>query len=477
MKNYRSVLLAVAVFAASVGVSQAATITVNTTSDEFNSGGNCSIREAVASVNGAADSHGCTATGSYGSADEVIIPASATPYDLTIPNGAEGFNNTADIIDGGDIDIEKPVIIQGGGADKTTVRVTGTGDDRIFHAPTDIVATGTGVIEINSLTLTGGKPGTNGHGGAIMIFGGGKNSLVLNNCNIKDNTADKGGGGLAFENSAPLTITNTTFSGNKANDRGGGAFLELAGSSGTITNSTFSGNSDVGDGTTGTGGGGIELNTGALTIINTTIVGNSVTPAGSIGGGIMEADHLTIKNSILANNTVAGAAQNCALGAGASTTVSQGHSLSSDASCTATVLTNSSDQNGVSGAIVDTTLADNGGPTPTHALPDGSPAIDLVPIADCTDAASAPLTADQRGFIRPADGDGDVTALCDAGAVEVGCGNSRLDAGEECDDGNLSDGDGCSAVCTSEGGGTTGGTTGGTSGGSGGGGGGCSLLR
>jgi len=34
--------------------------------------------------------------------------------------------------------------------------------------------------------------------------------------------------------------------------------------------------------------------------------------------------------------------------------------------------------------------------------------------------------------------------------TEVGCGNGRLEVGEECDDDNLTDGDGCDALCTDE---------------------------
>jgi len=40
---------------------------------------------------------------------------------------------------------------------------------------------------------------------------------------------------------------------------------------------------------------------------------------------------------------------------------------------------------------------------------------------------------------------------CDAECrVEVGCGNGRLEIGEQCDDDNLTDGDGCDALCTDE---------------------------
>ena len=51
-------------------------------------------------------------------------------------------------------------------------------------------------------------------------------------------------------------------------------------------------------------------------------------------------------------------------------------------------------------------LADNGGPTLTHALLAGSPAI------DAADAAACPAT-DQRGVVRPRD------AGCDVGAFEL----------------------------------------------------------
>ncbi len=63
-------------------------------------------------------------------------------------------------------------------------------------------------------------------------------------------------------------------------------------------------------------------------------------------------------------------------------------------------------------AILDPTLADNGGPTLTHNLVTDSPAIDA--------AGACGLATDQRGALRPFDGDGDTVAACDIGAVEFG---------------------------------------------------------
>lgn len=62
-------------------------------------------------------------------------------------------------------------------------------------------------------------------------------------------------------------------------------------------------------------------------------------------------------------------------------------------------------------------LANNGGPTQTHALVTGSPAIDAV-----TDGTCPPPATDQRGpgFTRPVDGNSSSTAECDTGAFEFG---------------------------------------------------------
>ena len=68
---------------------------------------------------------------------------------------------------------------------------------------------------------------------------------------------------------------------------------------------------------------------------------------------------------------------------------------------------------GNASTILNTTLADNGGPTKTFALIPGSPAI------DAGNNAGAPMD-DQRGFIRPVDGDGDGNADVDIGAFEFG---------------------------------------------------------
>jgi hypothetical protein len=65
------------------------------------------------------------------------------------------------------------------------------------------------------------------------------------------------------------------------------------------------------------------------------------------------------------------------------------------------------------GAILNPRLANNGGPTQTHALLAGSPAIDAI-----NDRTCPPPAKDQRGVPQPQDGNGDDGPACGIGAYE-----------------------------------------------------------
>ena len=62
-------------------------------------------------------------------------------------------------------------------------------------------------------------------------------------------------------------------------------------------------------------------------------------------------------------------------------------------------------------------LQDNGGPTQTIALLGGSAALDAIPVR--ANGCGTAVTTDQRGKVRPFDGDGDGVAQCDIGAFEA----------------------------------------------------------
>lgn len=227
-----------------------------------------------------------------------------------------------------------------------------------------VILVSSGTVNISKVTITNGN--TAGFGGGIFNSG----SLILSESTINDN-ASIFGAGIANNIASSMTLTNVTISGNTAS---------------------------------GSAAGGI-YNAGSMLITNVTIAENDAI-AGS-GGGIytdVGAD-TTLKNTILDNNTSASDG-NCG---GGGTFISNGYNISSDATCVFLIKTgdwNSTDP------LLDA-LADNGGATYTHALLAGSPAIDTGTML------GAPAT-DQRGVLRPQDGDGNETAVCDIGAFETG---------------------------------------------------------
>jgi hypothetical protein len=91
-----------------------------------------------------------------------------------------------------------------------------------------------------------------------------------------------------------------------------------------------------------------------------------------------------------------------------------GYNISDDNSCDFSA---TGSRNSTNPGLSSDGLVNNGGPTQTIALAPGSPAIDAIPVADCTDQSSPPkpITTDQRGMPRP-----DFQELvCDIGAYEA----------------------------------------------------------
>lgn len=262
---------------------------------------------------------------------------------------------------------------------------------------------GGGIYNDNTLTVIGSTFSDNS-----AFFGGGIHNdgvLTVTRSRFSGNRAVDGGG---ITSGGEFTVTTSTFSGNSAETFGGG----IAGSRrGIVSNSTFSGNfagrgggiSDIGtvanstfSGNTSGGGGAISE---VDTVINSTFFGNSA--RGGIGGGILDVSPpFNLANTILANNRDGDCFANTAVSP-------SGVNLVQDGSCGA-----SSDP--MHFIVADPNLgplADNGGPTQTHALLPGSPAIDA---ADNSICAAPPVNnLDQRGVARPQG------AFCDIGAFEL----------------------------------------------------------
>jgi uncharacterized repeat protein (TIGR01451 family)/CSLREA domain-containing protein len=331
-------------------------------------------------------------------------PFSATIRDLTIRGGDSseggGVRNAADLT------LQRVIVrnnlgFSGGG-------IAHTNEETFLHLLDSTVTENNGVfgggvaqeasapegdtnagILIDRTTISGNRVGTGGEG-------------------------DPDGGGIAVNGSGVVEVRNSTVTANAAEGllgdaSGGGAYVNAGRL--TVTNSTISDNHVVSG-----YGGGIANTDGDLTLLNATVTGNSaeegeterrsfgaaaVTDPGnpSQPGGNIDSfgDTTVFKNTIVS----AGSPQNCR---GRFNTVftSNGHNLDSQNSCG---FDQSSDLTATDPLLGN--LASNGGPTQTHALLKGSPALDSADNAACP-------SADQRGVTRPQPAGG----TCDRGAFE-----------------------------------------------------------
>ncbi len=361
--------------------------------------GMISLREAVIATNNTAG-------------DDRIILSSGT-YSLTRAMVSEEFALW------GDLDIRGNLTIQGDTSSTTAIDASSFTaqfiPDRVFEIQTGATLT------LTDLTVRDGD-GTFG-GGALINTGG---ALILNNTVFEDNIANNGGAiqnkgsltvntsvfrnntanqagaidnrgtlnltdvefigntggnaGGALNNSNFLRVTNVTFSGNSAT-RGGALYNSGAFSDVIITNTTISGN-------TATNSGAGIFTSKLVDLINVTLAYNTATLSTSSGGGVYlgGSGAVQMKNTIIANN-------NAAFG---NNTNFQGGMISLNNNLVDDLNTIASPQNKDkinTDPLLNPTLQNNGGFTSTHALLNGSPAI------NAGTKTGAPDT-DQRGYAR-----------------------------------------------------------------------------
>ncbi|MCC6763974.1 MAG: hypothetical protein IT293_04850, partial [Deltaproteobacteria bacterium] len=280
-----------------------------------------------------------------------------------------------------------------------------------------------GPLAIERCTITGNTASTGG-GVYSDSFNVPVDATIVDST-ITDNhaTVEHGGGIMLYGGNAggTTTIRGATIAGNDSKVSGGG--VALAGLDGTVslTNSTVSGNRCFWY----YGGGLSDLGRWTIALRNVTVTGNRSEDAGGTNGaaGGVSLDGtstLTIANTIIAGNTAPAFAPDCYVST--ATVVSAGHNLIGDPGDNGTGgtycgLAGTGDVAGVDPLLA--ALADNGGPTATHVPQAGSAAIDGGNPAGCTDENGAALATDQRGTLRPVDGDGDGDPRCDRGAVEA----------------------------------------------------------
>lgn len=354
--------------------------------------------------------------------------------------------------------LNEPVDVAGPGASDLTIDAGGNGSVLVIDA-----GGAHKDFSVSGLTLTGGDAAV---GGGIHIAWSG--SVVLTDVTVTGNTATDYGGGIALATTGlDVTIEDSRISGNQA-EYWAGLYNGRCGNQLTVRRTTIDGNTAAGR--LDSKGGGLGA-CGELTIVDSTISGNSAvvggggvhflldaspaiaftntTISGNDGGGILIEDRgtasaptLTLTNVTLAANAVTTTDPSAPMDEGlvrgvglpGTFTLTVRNTIVADngrADCNAPGIIDTGNHNldsdgscGLAGAddLGDTApdleaLADNGGPTQTHALTAGSPAVDagdpLVP----GDSGSCPTT-DQRGEPRPTDGDGDGGDVCDIGAYE-----------------------------------------------------------
>ncbi|HEX8077308.1 MAG TPA: CSLREA domain-containing protein, partial [Chthoniobacterales bacterium] len=319
--------------------------------------------------------------------------------------------------------INKNLTISGPGAASLAIRRT------LGNAPPafSIFAITGGTVNISGLTVSGGNPG--GDGGGILITGG---TVTITNCTLAENQTFNGGRGGAIYNSATLLVIGSTFNLNDSGTGNGGAIANF----GTLNVSacTFSNNGTDANGGAifngfqpayitdstfyfngaGSGQGGGIANVGmsaSLTVSNCTIANNFASVGRSIfNNGAPAPGGFVLRGTILRSFGV-----NIVSSGGGF--ASRGYNLSDDNG--SGFLTATADQINTDPKLDPAGVQDNGGPTHTVALLDGSPAIDKGYVFGSS--------GDQRGQPRPVNNPNIINAPGGDGS-DIGAYEAPLDA-------------------------------------------------
>ncbi len=346
--SLKKLMLAATIMLATVFAAQAATYTV-TNADDSGAG---SLRDAINQANASTDNDTIIfASGANGTITLLsALPNLANNGTLTITGNGAGLT----IISGNNA--VRPLSVNGGSnvtlnaLTITQGNISGAHGGGIFN---------NGTLTINA-SVVSGNSAPNGFGGGIISFG----SVTINKSSVSSNFAQNAGGLVIVGNT--LSVTDSTFSNNTTEFQASAINL-FSGTQATLTNTTVSGNSSQNS------QGGI-LNSGSkLDLINCTVANNiSRTVFGAIWTNNATAV-TTLTNTLVADNSLKNF-----LTSNGGTLISNGYNLDSDGT-SGFVNGAGSDIVGTSATPIDANLAplaDNGGTTLTHALLDGSPAID-----------------------------------------------------------------------------------------------------
>jgi CSLREA domain-containing protein len=349
---------------------------------------------------------------------------SAGPYTIQLPANTYTLIRAGTNEDNaftGDLDLRANIEIIG--ADRNTTIIWGAGLDRVFHVLPGATVT------LRNLEVSGGLALM---GGGIYNEQGGR--LVLIKCSVSSNNAEFAGGGIA--NAGVLEVDTSRIATNHAwpvwtSQPQGGGIYHFGGNL-IVTRSTFYGNSarwgaglflQEGNNTISNSsvvlnlasqGGAIELTgTSSLTMMNSTISSNGGSAIRAFLGNYSGSGSVRLISSTVTGNTAGlqvfeglvylratilnQGATGCLVNhPGRAQIVSLGYNIDRGFSCQ---FNGSTDQSGVDPLLGP--LAYNGGPTDTHILLPGSPALDRIPALDLASFIGNVPNVDQRGVARP----------------------------------------------------------------------------
>jgi hypothetical protein len=279
------------------------------------------------------------------------------------------------------------------------------------------------VVSDNSV----GSTGHYGGGGGLRFSGSGV-SVEIQDSTISGNQAASAGGGMIGPGQGTLSITRTRISGNSAGNEGGtnegGGGILGFGVALQLVDSSVTGNS------AGADGGGVALLYGEYAptqsvVINSTVSGNTAYEG---GGLFLDGSDIQFSNSTIAFNNASSrgagiSADSYTYSIGLQSTIVAGNLTGTEAnnlwafpetvSGANNLVPNAGGPAEMPGDTITLDpllqpLADNGGPTPTHALAEDSPAID-------SGNNAIGIVFDQRGpdFMR------EYGAASDIGAFEL----------------------------------------------------------
>lgn len=364
-----------------------ATFTVTNANDS----GSGSLRQAIISSN-------------------TSVTVDTIAFDPTFFSTPRTINLTSELL------ISDNLSVNGPGSNLLTIRPAAGVASRIFEVNGPNVPAGTSALNVSmsGMTLTGGN---DDGGGAVLA---GDDNLTLDGCVVTGNTARTGegggikvgpgflslvgstvsestagsGGGISLNGNVGLFVLNSTISGNTASGSGGGiVFSGTVGSNGfIIRNSTISGNTAGGE------GGGLFINSltphfppATVSVQNSTITNNVANGTLFGGGGIGEAlpnpaimsaiamlpPTIALQSTIVSGNSNPAAPDIGGPFFGIGPTPTVDAVFSAIGSPKGFTLGGKSTNNLPFGTDLRLgPLAYNGGPTQTHALLPGSPAID-----------------------------------------------------------------------------------------------------